>query len=647
MLLTSLGYAGTCAVIFSVFFLAGLPWLLNAKAKAENSKQDTLGLIPLSILLGGAILFVCLDFSIRFFDNLIVGIATFAFLTTCAWVRPVLQKRGVQSEIPKFSDVVTKKGILRLISALTISFLTLLPFLTSDGFALRQRVGPDGIGWASSALYFSNNNTLLPLKQELERAIHPLTIENVFDVSRYEHGKSPIYDIPNYSVQINSEFLLGANRISGPAFMGLIMRFFGFSSFEIIPFMFLLFFALTLLLLLDLYRLLVPKSILILSIFAIIFSTPVQTVALEGGIGNLLCLPYFIASIVFVLNSLQPSKSVELTKMFRKISLPFLAASLALYFDSIFGFLILAPLCLLGFWSNRKLLSNKWNLLDLRQTLVPIGILMLFAPIWYQIPSFLIFREGNRSDGGWSVGNWPVFTDFVGLTNWIASTGINAKPQLRFSFLLLDIFVLILIFGSMWKKRNTWSVARSILVIYVVSVALSVNLFLFLTSQELKTYQIWKASFFLAPLFILSISYAFSNFNYQRKQRAVSPSWLLVLLSSTCIAGLTSTLDFRSGSATLPLDLRESGQVNTLKKFWDFYDVRPVGFKAPQLLALVSDDFFFSARSDSPKYSEEPRRNVLWVVNRSSCSTSRCESESEGLRLIREYESFLLFVKQE
>ena len=183
--------------------------------------------------------------------------------------------------------------------------------------------------------------------------------------------------------------------------------------------------------------------------------------------------------------------------------------------------------------------------------------------------------------------------------------------------------------------------------LYTLVLPFIVNVYFFYSSPNLKTYQIWKASFYLAPLFILTLSFVFSNFIKKSRRREAVPPLLVTILLSICIAGFTSSSDFRTDSKTLPFDLRASGQVKSLKKYWDSYDLRPAGFGNPQLFALISDDVFFSSRSSNPSFGKIPKRGFLWVVNRSSCSTKFCKSESKGLRLIGEYESFLIFVKQE
>ena len=610
--------------------------------RTTNGKSG--GILPVSIVLGSAILFIVLDLSVIIFDNLLLGAAVYGIYILLTWCSLLVVK--IRNDQLFFHELYTKVHFRNLAISLVIACLTLVPLSTSGGFAIKQRVGPDGIGWASSAQYFSLNNSTDPLRKELSNAVAPLTIDDVFDQSKYEHGKSPIYQIQNYSVQINSEFLIGAKRISGPGFLGLLMRIFGFSSFEIIPFAIFFFNTLSIFVLLSLLRNGKQNFLWIFATTAVILSVPYQTVILEGGIGNLFSFPFVAVLLLCFLTQVDKSRGIILYGAIEKSFIILIAGSISLYSDSIFAFAILIPLLMATFYKDwiSKLKSNSKSLKI--EVIHHLTWLLICAPIWLRIPNQITERNGNRNTGGWSIGNWPTFSDVIGLSNWIPNTGIVTIPQFRFPYVILDlIFVPIL---SFWiYKLKKYDDKRLVLAVtYVFAVTLSSYIFLFLTSQDLKTYQIWKASFYFLPILILSISYSMISLGRKHKRNSNASFVFSLILIMICVAGITSSTDFSRYSYTLPRDLRESYENGELKVYWDNYDIQPVGYRSPQLFALLGENVYFSARADKPILGNTSIREKIWVVQKSSCETDLCENESQGLTLVKESESFLLFVKE-
>lgn len=86
--------------------------------------------------------------------------------------------------------------------------------------SIRQRVGPDLLGWIASAQYVSQENSLDSLKNWLEKEFPNSHEKNPFAKENFGTRDSIFYTA-SYTKQLQAEFLIGAERVGIPSYLGL------------------------------------------------------------------------------------------------------------------------------------------------------------------------------------------------------------------------------------------------------------------------------------------------------------------------------------------------------------------------------------------------------------------------------------------
>jgi hypothetical protein len=637
-----------------IFIFVGYPILKILTGRRSPALSSGLEGLMTAAILGFSFIVIAFWYAMTIWDQIEIAYSLTIALVLLSWSLAISQNR-IPAVLKDFREFLyslrrTQTLIIIFLANLT-SLVAISPFASRSNITLRQRVGPDAIGWSSSGLYFKENNSSTKLREELSDLIHPLSIEYVFDESKFDHGFSPIFKIANFSNQINSEFIIGAERYTGASLLGTIMRIFQLDGANVYPFLMFTMLLFTFLIVAAFFT--TRHLVYCLIPTAVVLNPITVTIALEGGGGNLFVLPAlsFLSAIVLKVNSSEniASESALKLNLFAIVS----AASLMIYFDTIVGLALLLPFFAFKLLEKATL---KEFLIGRNAAVAIFTCFVMVSLIFTQVDQFRE-RAGNRNAGGWSIGDWPTLADMLGLMNWIPASGTVNSPQFRTWFLLVDTVLILILILQMRKVGQSSQIQMRVLFISLVLACVS-NLILFVTNENLKTYQIWKVSFFISTIFIIALGLIesenppFSSSKVPRKfrdkKRAKSSVARAIygLSALAIVSGATSVADFRSYSNGLPDDLIQFAKSEEFTRLESTFDFVPLGFRSPQLFALLSSDIYFSSRSQGSIWGKEEPREKAYFVLREACSLPDCRKESKGLVAIEGSRSFLVFVRE-
>ena len=633
-------------VLGSFLILSGFPLASGLEEEIESTKMTKYRLLATSSVIGFSVFIICFWVGIATFDNLLIGILSSFLVVLLSWAYFLFKSKQLAREKVrvKFFFAGIGKGVLsKTILSLIVSIVFTSALLSDGTFSLKQRTGPDALGWMSSANYFKNHSNAAELERNLESLINPLSIDNVLDEKAYNHGESPIFRIAGYSTQVNSEFIIGAKRFAGPATMGLMMRVLDIDPLTFYPYIifFLIFWSSLILFLLTRAK----KTGLFVSLIicAVLLNPNTVVITLEGGLGNLLSLPAVLFLSHLILESRDPTETANGLRKRYGLLVIVGVSSLMLYFDS------LVAIPLLGIF---LLISHPKDILTIvREGAIkrPYFWLITILILWFGFNSYdlLVKRTGNRDAGGWSMGDWPTLSDSLGLLNWYPLTGAIGNPELRTTWYLFDVVLILAVIAYLKRSHKVYEWYKSALA-YSVLIAIVGNLILLLNNQDFKTYQIAKLSYYFSIFFFVAIKVEMeSRATYSKKISGKKddsiPIALYVAPLFAILAGIFSLNDFSSNSQALPRDLVKFSIDSNNSEIWNNYDLIPVGFMSTQLFLLLGDDIYYSKRIEDSLWGDVTVREKIYVVSRDYCSEPQCAKESRGLKRYKEGESFIIF----
>lgn len=339
------------------------------------------------------------------------------------------------------ATIIKKVPALAIVS---IIFVTIY----SGGFTntpdLKIRNGPDIIGWLSSAQYFEKHETIQELESWMSKEFpnHPKI--NAFAKSSWG-TKDSIYATASYTKQLQSEFLIGADRRAIPIFLAILSRYLpeNFNLFKIyLAFSCLLAFLLALWAFENFPTPRVNKSralklyIIPLTLF---FSYQILFPVFEGGFGQ----HFSYIMFVYLLNQSDKKLSGEL--------LVVLGAAFFAYKDLIL--FALPFLAALNFVSARQSSRTGIQIIWKLKFHLFLSICTLILAI--AIAPFILERARSLSFGGWEEGYMPSILDILGLSGaytWSIRGTTNDYFAL-FSLALTYIFSLYF-FRKLTKLRT-------------------------------------------------------------------------------------------------------------------------------------------------------------------------------------------------
>ena len=390
-----------------------------------------------------------------------------------------------------------KRQSFRLHFPQIAAFIPLIPsgiyaFLSASGLisgGFTWRTGPDNFGWATSSISLCGENTLSNLQTRIS---NQLGINNVFDSFLPPQAGIPNYvsitQIPSFTDEIASAFLLGAHRTGIPGLLSSVCSLTtnasvynfllgGISIWAIL---------LTSLLVVHIFRQVqAPTWFGFISASILPLSASILSVALEGGLGQLLSVPIFIFLIwAFVYKDF--NIYIRMTALTSSV-----VFAITTYLD--FVYVIFPFLIVLTLFQFKQLVSelktaNKMGLFAFAFVIA----VSLFANGEGTI-TFITGFAKYGSISGWNQGfTIPLPGEVFGLTPWLPEDG-NSEIVRNLSNYLQAIFTsLVLLFAALIGR---FRYSLPIFIGVFLYIILVVQLFSSLEDQN--NYRIWKLGCYL------------------------------------------------------------------------------------------------------------------------------------------------------
>lgn len=425
---------------------------------------------------------------------------------------------------------------------------------------LRLRVGPDAIGWLSSAQWLASGGTLSSLQERVRgygsQFVHP----DAFLASS-RGTLSSIIAIPDYALQVKSEFLLGAHRTALPAALSWGLRLeHNPSHIPVVWYaMFFVAAALTTGLLMGLLRhnrvALAPA--VIIAVLAIV-TPPVLAPAFEGGGGQLIMLPLYTAMVVALL-----MRSAALGGG------AFFAAAMAAPATTLDPLLLGLPVLFLvlvaiGFKAPR----SEYRRVLRAVVMGGVSGAALNVLEFPQVIASVSYRLGDYDIAGWPVPFSPLPGDLIGWVAWLPDRGLGAMVTRPALGIVLNSILCVVLFVA-FKRYAT--VGRFGELAYLSGVLL-ILLLGWLVVPSGNNYVLWKLGLTFTPiLFTLAmVPFAGQSLKPLRNFKRTNHTGWDVFSTLVLSAGLSTLIwvfgwhQNSSPAAVLLLDRQQFAQVNDL-----------------------------------------------------------------------------------
>jgi hypothetical protein len=478
---------------------------------------------------------------------------------------------------PKTKKVLTREVLwpaaISLIPA-TLFARLMMNGLFGAGFTTRH--GPDLLGWSGASLSLCRGETLSSLSESVQSQLGQTPIEIAFIPPAIIGSQSlNISQIASFSDQISAEFLLGAHRTGIPGLLGAfcsVSSEFYFSYFIglIQVWAILMLGVITFLIVRSSSR---TKFWAISSAIVIPTSFGILSVGLEGGVGLLISLPYFLACC-WLVNSVK----IQLSLKVLVVSSAFLYASTT-YIDLIF---VLAPLIFLSIITNWHEFSRDLKNIPTNQVIIiPIILILSLSPASNNIVGFTSGFLSYSGNSGWNQGRSPLPSNILGLTPWLPSDGFTVSAR-TVSQWFVDTFFSIVLLAAIWLsgiKRNLWILCCFLLYGYLF-------VQMYLLSESPNNYRLWKlASYMCVLLPLLLVGLIIESEKSRAKFRQIKQLIALILLFSSfssTLVWMTGWMEYRRGQIS-------QDAASFFKEIASKYDVIVDLPRIPSELALYGD----------------------------------------------------------
>ena len=350
------------------------------------------------------------------------------------------------------------------------------------------RTGPDSFGWSGAALAVCRGDTSATLAQRVMAQLDGTPLLASF-ARPVKPGDTSIAQISSFTDQVAAEFLLGAHRTGLPTLLGGLCD---FTSESFYGHLFVGVAALAVYSITRIIRLIARESGLrpltadIVSVAAIASFAPLS-VALEGGYGQLVTLPFFVLAMA----SLQ-KKRFSGDLLFISLVLLFVA-SLSSYLDMVY-----LAIPLLGGIYVMGLIFKTYNpvTMDSRKAVLAGLAIMLSLPMLGEVPRLAMNAGPSARLSGWHQGRVILPDNLFGVLSSLPSGTYHIEPRslyLTLIELLISAGLLALVLVAPLRQR--------LLGCFLVLGYLYLTYSVYSDALALNNYRIWKYSAYAAVLF--------------------------------------------------------------------------------------------------------------------------------------------------
>lgn len=585
-----------------VFYFIGLPiskiLLIRRTPKTPQTEnfvvkyeQPIATLTGLAISLSAASAFVSLDANLSL---LVLGLAGISAISLGA---------NFRKAIHGLTSIRVSKLWAWITPALAI-VLWQKDFLAQ---AFAYRTGPDQFGWSTAALQLAKGDSYSKLQQRITTSLEGTPVIDAFQRPVPNDGMS-INQIPSWTDQIASEFLLGAHRTGAPGLMAGITETIGIHLW---PAVYVAMAVLAMKIVADIiYEFLEdkePRSTLNRFV-AITFtlSFPVISVSLEGGFGQLLTLPFFLLAFLSIYQAKNYPHIAPLA-----VTLMIMAA-MSSYLDLLYfagPFLLVLFTALLA---TKRISLKSYGLRDIAILLAGI---VLSWPILSDLLRLTLGPITNPQAGGWHQGRVPLPSNIFGYFSSLPVGDYELYPRTPLSW-TIDIVLTLTLFGLLRNSQRETKIVIAILGIAYLYLMYSV----YFQQDSPNNYRIWKFSMYSTILAFPLVSEGLEKPKAWRVWRGFSARRFagILLIASMGISSLIYQTDWiRTRNFTLT-----SAQQNFIANVAAKYDIVVSGGIYGQELAMYGDIRFGAhdrGYKKEPNRSTPPRKLAVLLPRGQSC----------------------------
>ena len=487
----------------------------------------------------------------------------------------------------------SQKSELKLVVLLMVAVVCYNSVYSGDMSAntIKQRIGPDLLGWVASAQYVESNFSEKPLDNWLDKSFPDRDTLNPFDKEQFR-TKNSIYFTDEFTKQLQSEFLVGASRIGLTSWFGVWLKLLPDAiSWKHIYLALSSIFQMLLVLFISerisrKRKKPLLSAILLTSSFAVLF--PV----FEGGFGQ----QFSIVAFLYLLLNLQNLKLLETS---------IIAGSLFLTYLDFFFFTV--PLLIAGasafqgskFTYSLKVISLRKKILFLTGV---ISIALLLNPIK---------RLNTLSFGGWSEGYSPSVVDAFGVGGFYTWTG---PGEMRGMYSLLTFIFSIMLLVFLFKRNAnsvTWKINLFVLSLFYI-------LLFALAWYFNNDYVLWKS----LPFFSVYLAYCLliSDIDFTS---AKMKSKLNLLIATQALCAMIFVVSWQASSTTITAFNLPKSKFESLASIINSYSLDFRGIPYVNTYALIGE---LSWGSDSRQLKNQPAkvstRKKLIVIPAAICKSA-------------------------
>lgn len=420
---------------------------------------------------------------------------------------------------PSPKNVIRNCCAVLIIGVVAIAFY-LVPRTLGEQVTQRQLMGPDAIGYANAVAGVLEDGSFNDLKQSaLAASGHNLMYE------LFDQDIQAVYQIPEKSLSIKAEFIVGSLRVGLPGVAALFTDRIGIEHLlTVMNLLATVYVAVGGLLIYGLLRSSGAGNFLSLSISSLSMININLLVGFhEGGVAQAFM---FAALAAFLVAALQEEISIT-----SRIGLFLFAAihALSSYLDMYFVFVALSIiwLAIALLKHDSKSVKRAWYSL----CGFALSLLMLL-PLTIHVPRYMLRRLADARQGGWNWDSWTELGGLLGVTNPYAA----APDSILMQLLLVGLGIYVYQTRISVSGRKLLQPSDSVLTAIVL---LSIGFYIYTRYlMEHTTYQWFKLSGTLigpSLLPLLTIWLAARRKDWKRD------AWTTVLLVSGVLALSLST----------------------------------------------------------------------------------------------------------
>lgn len=522
-----------------------------------------------------------------------------------------------------FSDIRVQHSKSIWIAALAPLFV--LYFETKDFFASQfsYRLGPDNLGWATASSYLCRGQTVSDLSKSVQSQIGTTDLIESFNKPVLP-GVFSINRIPSYTDQVSAEFLIGAHRTGGPGMVASLCQITGFTSFHAI---FLAIICWSVLLVALLVRAFAIEKKLnpLLAVFIGVFTAinvNVLSVTFEGGFGQVLTLPFFLASVIWASRS-----KFKMTNWFAVSALLVVAAA-STYLDVLYlaaPFILGTLLIRILVWKDVKFRVEKSTFVIALLTLLAI---LPIIPHIYRLAIGPILRPAQ---GGWDQGNFPLLDNILGIASRLphgVTTGLESRTSEIWVFDVCLSFLVLVVFSYTFPKVS--------LPFFPILLGYGVLIYsiYFTNAEVINNYRIWKYSEYAAAFFSIVVIDSLARYWSSKKTAIAKRHKKFGLTKALFLAAIVSALLVVQLSTSIiwALDWKKSSKVTLssagaeiLAPYIEKYDLQVVCGAYPTDYSISGDIHYVdSARGAGPVERSTPAREKVYLIPPKSMESLKC-----------------------